>query len=78
LALTAIPVFLHRGFRHRFIFRNTTAGIEALEDLTGKKVSGYVSVEILIRTGTCGSRVELVLCQWKQTRRDRLEQPRYH
>jgi hypothetical protein len=54
------------------------AGIKALEDLTGKKVSGYVSVEILIRTGTCGSRVELVLCQWKQTRRDRLEQPRYH
>ena len=36
--ITAIPVFLHRRFRHGFIFINTTKGIRAPKDLIGRKV----------------------------------------
>jgi 4,5-dihydroxyphthalate decarboxylase len=39
-ALTALPVFLHRRFRHGFLFVNAGAGIRAPKDLTGKKVGG--------------------------------------
>jgi 4,5-dihydroxyphthalate decarboxylase len=38
--LTAIPVFLHRRFRHGFLFVNADAGIRAPNDLIGKKVGG--------------------------------------
>ena len=38
--LTAIPVFLHRRFRHGFLFVNPAAGIRAPKDLIGKKVGG--------------------------------------
>ena len=34
----AIPVFLHRRFRHGFIFTNTSKGITSPKDLIGKKV----------------------------------------
>ena len=34
----AIPVFLHRRFRHRIIFINTTKGITKPTDLIGRKV----------------------------------------
>jgi 4,5-dihydroxyphthalate decarboxylase len=38
LPFQAIPVFLHRRFRHGFIFINTTKGIKKPTDLIGKKV----------------------------------------
>ncbi|MCZ6549318.1 MAG: ABC transporter substrate-binding protein, partial [Deltaproteobacteria bacterium] len=36
--LTAIPVFLHRRFRHGFIFININKGINKPADLIGNKV----------------------------------------
>jgi len=38
LPFTAIPVFLHRRFRHGFIFLNTSKGITKPVDLIGKKI----------------------------------------
>jgi len=38
LPFTAIPVFLHRRFRHGFIFLNTAKAINKTTDLIGKKV----------------------------------------
>jgi 4,5-dihydroxyphthalate decarboxylase len=36
--VTALPVFLHRRFRHGFVFINTTKGIKSPKDLIGRKV----------------------------------------
>jgi 4,5-dihydroxyphthalate decarboxylase len=38
LPFTAIPVFLHRRFRHGFVFLNATKNISKPADLIGKKV----------------------------------------
>ena len=38
LPFTAIPVFLHRRFRHGFIFLNASKGIKKPADLLGRKV----------------------------------------
>ncbi|WP_331376848.1 ABC transporter substrate-binding protein [Sinorhizobium chiapasense] len=38
LPFAAIPVFLHRRFRHGFIFTNTQSGIREPKDLIGRKV----------------------------------------
>ena len=45
----ALPVFLHRRFRHGFIFTNTSKGIREPKDLIGKKVGlkQYQSTAIL-------------------------------
>lgn len=38
MAFSAIPVFLHRRFRHGFIFINTQKGIKAPKDLIGRRM----------------------------------------
>src|ERR1700690_3510102 len=38
LPFRAIPIFLHRRFRHGFMFINTTKNIKTAKDLIGRKI----------------------------------------
>src|SRR5258708_18670048 len=38
--ITAIPVFLHRPFRHGVAFGNVAAGIKSPKELIGRKIGG--------------------------------------
>src|SRR5208282_3894648 len=51
-AVRALPVFLHRRFRHGFVFINTTKGIRKPADLIGRKIgvkSFLVSATLWLR-----------------------------
>ena len=54
--LTAIPVFLHRRFRHGFIFINANKGINEPKDLIGKTVGlkNWQATALLWIRGTLG------------------------
>jgi 4,5-dihydroxyphthalate decarboxylase len=36
--LTALPIFLHRRFRHGFVFINNSKGIQAPSDLISRGI----------------------------------------
>jgi 4,5-dihydroxyphthalate decarboxylase len=69
MALTAIPVFPHRRFRHGFIFVNTAAGIAAPEDLAGKRIGikTWQATAILYLRGLLANDygVDLSTLQWQ-------------
>lgn len=54
--LIGIPVFLHRMFRHQFIFCNAAANIRGPEDLRGKRIA----FPRIIQTATVWIRGDLV------------------
>ena len=55
LPFRAIPVFLHRRFRHGFIFINTSKGIKKPSDLIGRKIG----VKTLMTTAVLWMRGQL-------------------
>ena len=67
-AFSAIPVFLHRRFRHGFVFVNTTKGIEKPSDLNGKRIGlkTYQATAILYLRGLLAEEygVDLTSIDW--------------
>ncbi|NBP74392.1 MAG: ABC transporter substrate-binding protein, partial [Alphaproteobacteria bacterium] len=67
-AFSAIPVFLHRRFRHGFIFVNTSKGIARPEDLNGKRIGlkTYQATAILYLRGLLADEygVDLTSIDW--------------
>lgn len=67
-AFSAIPVFLHRRFRHGFVFINTTKGIEKPTDLNGKRIGlkTYQATAILYLRGLLAEEygVDLNSIEW--------------
>ncbi|MEK9646674.1 MAG: ABC transporter substrate-binding protein [Alphaproteobacteria bacterium] len=65
---SAIPVFLHRRFRHGFVFVNTSKGIEKPADLNGKRVGlkTYQATAILYLRGLLAEEygVDLKSIEW--------------
>jgi len=65
---TAIPIFLHRRFRHGFIFINKSKGITKPKDLNGKKIGlkTYQATAILYLRGLLTSEygVDLTSIEW--------------
>ncbi len=67
-AFSAIPVFLHRRFRHGFIFVNTSKGISGPADLNGKRIGlkTYQATAILYLRGLLADEygVDLTGIEW--------------
>jgi len=67
-AFTAIPVFLHRRFRHGFVFINTGKGIEKPEDLNGRRIGlkTYQATAILYLRGLLADEygLDLTSVEW--------------
>ena len=67
-SFTAIPVFLHRRFRHGFIFINRNKGIEKPSDLNGKTIGlkTYQATGILYVRGLLAGEydVDLTSIRW--------------
>ncbi len=65
---SAIPVFLHRRFRHGFVFVNTSKGIRTPKDLNGKRVGlkTYQATAILYLRGLLAGEygVDLTSIDW--------------
>ena len=60
LPFRAIPVFLHRRFRHGFMFINTTKGIKKPADLKGRKigVKTMMTTAVLWMRGMLAARIQ--------------------
>ncbi|MEE2996167.1 MAG: PhnD/SsuA/transferrin family substrate-binding protein [Pseudomonadota bacterium] len=67
-AFSAIPVFLHRRFRHGFIFVNTSKGITKPQDLNGRRVGikTYQATAVLYLRGLLADEygVDLTSIDW--------------
>ena len=75
----AIPVFLHRRFRHGFMFINTTKGIKKPADLIGRKigVKTLMTTAVLWMRGLLAARIQCAaqidrMVQRDQQRRRRI------
>jgi 4,5-dihydroxyphthalate decarboxylase len=65
---SAIPVFLHRRFRHGFVFVNTSKGIRSPKDLNGRRIGlkTYQATAILYLRGLLAGEygVDLTSIDW--------------